>query len=261
MPIPGFYHRADGETDFGYFNGADFISDSRSLNDRRGGTRSISASTEPSDSYAFNKITGQVHNLQPTNGDNFSPDINISASDQNSTVDSMDNITTTGDDQNFSQYKRYLDYLLEQWKTFNDLSAARTKDAREYSEYVYKNQAKWYVDGLKKAGINPLMIAHGLSPTPFTNMSAAQVMVPDSPGTAYANTANTQINSLVSLLKHAETLEFNERVAYLQHQLGLSQIEAMRYATNIGALTDVFGSAVSALSKVFSSGAALAAFL
>lgn len=200
--------------------------------------------------YTDPAVVGEINrNGIKINGDSSTSDVNISSSDLNATKTTLDNMSQEQQSNNYSWFKDFYDYIVEQTDKYNQLSKDRTDDARRYSEYVYKNQAKWYVDGLKKAGINPLMIAHGLSPTPFTSMGSAQVFSPDTPTTEYANTVNTQINALVSLLQHAQRLDFDERVAYLQHNLGLNEIDAKKYAAEIS-----FGSGLlSGILKFFGS--------
>lgn len=125
--------------------------------------------------------------------------------------------------------------IRNQWQSFlaeyeriigeaNDQQLSNWQAAADWNERMYRDQWKMQVEGLREAGINPLMMAGALRASSVPQMSAASVVAPSFPSNEFSATANTEIAGLYSLYATLQTLDSEERRAELARILGYAEL-------------------------------------
>lgn len=125
--------------------------------------------------------------------------------------------------------------IRNQWQSFlseyeriigeaNDQQLANWQAAADWNERMYRDQWKIQSEGLREAGINPLMMAGALRSSSVPQMSAASVVSPSFPSNDFSATANTEIAGLYSLYATLQTLNSEERRAELSRILGYAEL-------------------------------------
>lgn len=125
--------------------------------------------------------------------------------------------------------------IQNQWKSFlaeyeriydeaNDAQRANWQAAADWNERMYRDQWKMQAEGLREAGINPLMMAGALRASSVPQMSAASVVAPSFPSNEFSATADTEIAGLYSLYATLSTLQSEERRAELARILGYAEL-------------------------------------